>query len=135
MRGPWTKDREAVCRKLGISSTSPWAVGEIRIALLEARGDPKHGGDVVEPVIALRSTEEALMYRKRRRSLRRRRRATAAAAFAAILAMVVGVPTLASANQVDDLLNNLGVGGGGAGSSGGGATGGSLTCKSSNRNP
>lgn len=62
------------------------------------------------------------MYRKRRRSLRRRRRATAAAAFAAILAMVVGVPTLASANQVDDLLNNLGVGGGGVGSSGGGSS-------------
>jgi hypothetical protein len=62
------------------------------------------------------------MYRKRRRSLRRRRRATAVAAFAAILTMVVGVPTLASANQIDDLLNGLGVGGGtgsGAGSSGG----------------
>jgi hypothetical protein len=59
------------------------------------------------------------MYRKRRRSLRRRRRATAVAAFAAMLAMVVGVPTLASANQVTDLLNNLGLGngGGGAGSS------------------
>jgi hypothetical protein len=64
------------------------------------------------------------MYRKRRRSLRRRRRATAAAAFATILAMAVGVPTLASANQVDDLLNNLGLGNGagsGAGSSGGGS--------------
>jgi hypothetical protein len=62
------------------------------------------------------------MYRKRRRSLRRRRRATALAAFAAVLAMVVGVPTLASANQVDDLLNGLGLGngaGGGAGSGGG----------------
>jgi hypothetical protein len=61
------------------------------------------------------------MYRKRRRSLRRRRRATAVAAFAAVLAMAVGVPTLASANQVDDLLNNLGLGngaGGGAGSGG-----------------
>jgi hypothetical protein len=61
------------------------------------------------------------MYRKRRRSLRRRRRATAVAAFAAILAMVVGVPTLASANQVDDLLNSVGLGngaGGGAGSGG-----------------
>ena len=47
------------------------------------------------------------------------------AAFAAVLAMVVGVPTLASANQVDDLLNGLGVGSGagdGAGSSGGGST-------------
>jgi hypothetical protein len=65
------------------------------------------------------------MYEKRRRSLRRRRRATVVAAFAAILAMAVGVPTLASANQVDDLLNGLGVGsgaGGGAGSSGGGST-------------
>jgi hypothetical protein len=65
------------------------------------------------------------MYRKRRRSLRRRRRATAVAAFATILAMVVGVPTLASANQVTDLLNNLGLGNGagdGAGSSGGGSS-------------
>jgi hypothetical protein len=55
------------------------------------------------------------MYRKRRRSLRRRRRATAVAAFAAILAMVVGVPTLASANQVDDLLNSVGLGNGAGG--------------------
>jgi hypothetical protein len=55
------------------------------------------------------------MYRKRRRSLRRRRRVTAVAAFAAILAMVVGVPTLASANQVDDLLNNIGLGNGAGG--------------------
>jgi hypothetical protein len=60
------------------------------------------------------------MYRKRRRSLRRRRRATALVAFAAVLAMVVGVPTLASANQVDDLLNGLGLGNG-AGSDGGSA--------------
>lgn len=62
------------------------------------------------------------MYRKRRKLLRRRRRVTALAAFGAILAIVVGVPTLASANQVDDLLNGLGVGngaGGGSGSSGG----------------
>jgi hypothetical protein len=39
--------------------------------------------------------------------------------------MVVGVPTLASANQVTDLLNNLGLGNGagdGAGSSGGGSS-------------
>ncbi|HSD24949.1 MAG TPA: hypothetical protein VLB79_11555 [Solirubrobacterales bacterium] len=35
--------------------------------------------------------------------------------------MAVGVPTLASANQVDDLLNNLGVGSG-AGTSGGGSS-------------
>jgi hypothetical protein len=65
------------------------------------------------------------MYRKRRKLVRRRRRATVVAAFAAVLAMVVGVPTLASASQVDDLLNGLGVGsgaGGGAGSSGGGST-------------
>jgi hypothetical protein len=63
------------------------------------------------------------MYRKRRRSIRRRRRATAVAAFVAILAMVVGVPTLASANQVGDLLNNLGLGNGaGAGPSGAGST-------------
>lgn len=65
------------------------------------------------------------MYRKRRKLVRRRRRATVVAAFAAVLAMVVGVPTLASASPVDDLLNGLGVGsgaGGGAGSSGGGST-------------
>jgi hypothetical protein len=63
------------------------------------------------------------MYRKRRRSLRRRRRATAVAAFAAILAMVVGVPTLASANQVDDLLNSVGIGNGaGGGVSSGGSS-------------
>jgi hypothetical protein len=62
------------------------------------------------------------MYRKRRKSLRRRRRATAVAAFAAVLAMVVGVPALASANQVDDLLNNLGLGNG---AGGGAASGGS----------
>jgi hypothetical protein len=63
------------------------------------------------------------MYRKRRRSLRRRRRATAAAAFAAILAMVVGVPALASANQVDDLLNSVGLGNGaGGGAESGGSS-------------
>jgi hypothetical protein len=65
------------------------------------------------------------MYRRRRRSLRRRRRATAVAAFATVFAVVVGVPTLASANQVNDLLNNLGLGsgsGGSAGSSGGGTS-------------
>jgi hypothetical protein len=66
------------------------------------------------------------MYRKRRKMVRRRRRATAVAAFAAILATAVSVPTLASADQVNDLLNNLGLGngaaGGGAGSSGGGST-------------
>jgi hypothetical protein len=60
------------------------------------------------------------MYRKRRRSLRRRRRATAVAAFAAILVTVVGVPTLASANQIDDLLNTvLGNGAGGGAAPGG----------------
>jgi hypothetical protein len=65
------------------------------------------------------------MYRKRRKSLRRRRRATVVAAFAAVLTMVVGVPALASANQVTDLLNGLGLGngaGGAAGSSGGEST-------------
>ena len=67
------------------------------------------------------------MYRKRRKSLRRRRRATAVAAFAATLAVSVSVPTLASANQVDDLLHGLGVGsvpGTGVGSSGGGSSSG-----------
>jgi hypothetical protein len=47
------------------------------------------------------------------------------AVFGAVLAMVVGVPTLASANQVDELLNGLGVGSGAgdsAGSSGDGST-------------
>jgi hypothetical protein len=65
------------------------------------------------------------MYRKRRKSLRRRRRATAVAAFALVLTMVVGVPALASANQVGDIVNSLGLGNGGGGStgsSGGGST-------------
>ena len=69
------------------------------------------------------------MYRKRRKALRRRRRATAVVAFGAVLAMVVGVPTLASANQVGDLLNNLGVGNGASGSTG--SSGGSTSTSTS----
>ena len=61
------------------------------------------------------------MYRQRRRRLHRRRRATVAAVSVAVLAIAVGVPTIASANPVNDLLNNLGLGGGGA-TDGGGAT-------------
>jgi hypothetical protein len=65
------------------------------------------------------------MYPKQRKALRRRRRATAVTVFGAVLAMAVGVPTLASANPVDDVLNGLGVGsvpGTGAGSSSGGSS-------------
>jgi len=62
------------------------------------------------------------MYRHRRRMLQRRRRATIAAVSTAVLAIVVGMPTLASANGLNDLLHNLGLGnGGGTADSGGGA--------------
>src|SRR3954449_4376076 len=65
------------------------------------------------------------MYPEERKALRRRRRATAVTVFGAVIAMTVGVPTLASASPVDDVLNGLGVGGvpgTGAGSSGGGSS-------------
>src|SRR3954462_13315963 len=65
------------------------------------------------------------MYPERRKALRRRRRATGVNVFGAVIAMTVGVPTLASASPVDDVLNGLGVGGvpgTGAGSSGGGSS-------------
>jgi hypothetical protein len=62
------------------------------------------------------------MYRKRRRKLQRRRRATVVAAFVAVFAVVVSVPALASADQVDNLLNNLGLGNGAGGAGAGGAT-------------
>jgi hypothetical protein len=55
------------------------------------------------------------MPRQRRKQLRRRRRLTATAVFGAVLAIAVGVPALASANTVDDLLHNLGLGGTGGG--------------------
>ena len=59
------------------------------------------------------------MYRLRRtRKLQRRRRASVVAAFIAVLALAVAVPTLAAANGVDNLLNNIT--GGGGGTSGGG---------------
>src|SRR4051812_2767422 len=62
------------------------------------------------------------MYRhRRRRKLQRRRRATTVAAFVAVLAFVLGVPTLAAADPVNDALNNLGLGSGGSGGSGGGS--------------
>src|SRR6266511_790498 len=67
------------------------------------------------------SNRGGVMYRQRRRRLHRRRRATVAAVSVAVLAIAVGVPTIASANPVNDLLNNLGLGGGGA-TDGGGAT-------------
>src|SRR3954449_5560722 len=65
------------------------------------------------------------MYPEERKALRRRRRATAVTVFGAVIAMTVGVPTLASASPVDDVLNGLGVGGvpgTGAGSSSGGSS-------------
>jgi hypothetical protein len=56
------------------------------------------------------------MYRlRRRRKLQRRRRASVVAAFIAVVALVIGVPTLASANGVDTLLNGLSGGGGSGG--------------------
>ena len=64
------------------------------------------------------------MYRERRKQLRRRRRRTVTGVAVAVTAIVVGVPTLASADPVSDLLNNvthnLGLDGGSGGSSGGG---------------
>jgi hypothetical protein len=49
----------------------------------------------------MRPTEEASMYRNRRRKrLQRRRRATIVAGFTAALALVVGIPALASADRV-----------------------------------
>jgi hypothetical protein len=63
------------------------------------------------------------MYRERRKQLRRRRRTTVVAAAVAVMAVVVGVPTLASADPVSDLVKgltqNLGLDGG---STGGGTT-------------
>ena len=53
------------------------------------------------------------MERERRRSLLRRRRATAAGAFAAVLTMLAVVPALAFSSPVDDLLNQVGLGGAG----------------------
>ena len=59
------------------------------------------------------------MYRyRRRKKLHRRRRATVLTAAIAAMALVVGVPALASADGVDSVLNN--VLGGGGGTSGGG---------------
>lgn len=61
------------------------------------------------------------MYRhRRRRKLQRRRRAVTLAVSAAVLAFVVGVPTLAAADPVNEALNSLGLGSGGSG--GGSAT-------------
>src|SRR6266496_1245384 len=86
----------------------------VRIALLK-RGIRRRrtgtGWDVADSSIALRPTEEASMYRERRKQLRRRRRSTVAVVSVAVLAIAVGLPTLASADPVSDLLNNLGLGG------------------------
>jgi hypothetical protein len=62
------------------------------------------------------------MFRERRKKLRRRRRRTVAVVAAAVMVIAVGIPTLAAANPVGDLLNNLGLGNGGSGgtASGGG---------------
>jgi hypothetical protein len=62
------------------------------------------------------------MFRERRKQLRRRRRRTVAVVAAAVMVIAVGIPTLAAANPVGDLLNNLGLGSGGSGgtASGGG---------------
>jgi hypothetical protein len=55
------------------------------------------------------------MYRQRRRSPRRRRCATAVTVFAAVLTYATLVPALSSASPVDDLLNQVGLGGAGGG--------------------
>jgi hypothetical protein len=52
------------------------------------------------------------MHRKRRSSPRGRRRATALGTLAAALSLMACVPTLASADPVNDLLNQLGLGSG-----------------------
>jgi hypothetical protein len=63
------------------------------------------------------------MHGQRRGALQGWRRATAAGTFAAVLIVGAFVPTLASANPVDDLLNQLGVGNGnGAGAAGSGVS-------------
>ncbi len=68
------------------------------------------------------------MYRERRKQLRRRRRRAVTGVAVAVTAIVVGVPTLASADPVSDLLHNLGLGGNSGGSATGGtATGGTAT--------
>src|SRR4029077_12913228 len=61
------------------------------------------------------------MYRERRKQLRRRRRRTVTGVAVAVTAIVVGVPTLAAADPVGNLLHNLGLGGN---APTGGATGG-----------
>jgi hypothetical protein len=62
------------------------------------------------------------MYRyRRRRKLQRRRRTAVVSVFSAVLAMVVGIPTLAAADPVNDALNGLGLGSG-SGDTGGGGT-------------
>lgn len=59
------------------------------------------------------------MYRYRRtKKLQRRKRAAVVAVFSAALALVVGIPTLAAADPVNDVLNGVGAGSGD--SSGGG---------------
>jgi hypothetical protein len=62
------------------------------------------------------------MFRERRKQLRRRRRRAVIGVAVAVTAFVVGVPTLAAADPVSDLLHNLGLDGSGAGgaASGGG---------------
>jgi hypothetical protein len=77
----------------------------------------------VEQQLDCVQTEEASMYRYRRRKKLRRRRATSVAAFSAVLALAVGIPTFAGADQVNNTLNNIGLGSGSGGD--GGSTSGS----------
>jgi hypothetical protein len=62
------------------------------------------------------------MYRQRRRKLQRRRRRTVGIVSMAVLALSVGIPTLASASPVNDLLHNLGIDNSGSGGTAGGGT-------------
>jgi hypothetical protein len=67
--------------------------------------------------------EEASMHRHRRkRKLQRRRLATTVAVFGAVFAFVVGTPTLAAADPVNDVLNGLGLGSGNVSESAGGGS-------------
>jgi hypothetical protein len=63
------------------------------------------------------------MYRQRRKKLHKRRRAALVVASAAVLALAIAIPTLASASGVSNLLGQAGAGSGGASGGSGGSAG------------
>ncbi len=68
------------------------------------------------------------MYRQRRKQLRRRRRRTVAGVSAAVAVIAVGLPTIAAADPVGDLLHGLGLGNSaGSGSSSGSSSSGAAS--------